>query len=106
MPNSRYETQLFQEQLEDIRRSDKNAAQRIDKVLDRIVQTPQLNDGQLRGPRSGKFKKKAVDQKYRIVFSYCQFCIKTKKERCECCKQRPDDSVILEEVFPRSEGYD
>lgn len=106
MANQRYETQLFQEQLRDIRQRDKQAGHQIDRVLERIVSNPELNDGQVKGPLSGHFKKKAVGRKYRIIFQYCQWCMKAKNEKCAGCEEREDESVILQEVFLRRDGYD
>jgi hypothetical protein len=106
MANARYETGLFQEQMAEIRRKDKRAAEQIDAVLERVVSNPQANDGQLKGDRAGRFKKKAVEKKYRIVFASCRYSLQTKKQKCEGCAEREDDSVILEEVFLRRDGYD
>src|ERR1700735_1952803 len=100
---ARYETQLFQEQLMEIRKADRRAADQIDTVLDRIVANPQAHDGQLKGSLVGQFKKKAVDRKYRIIFSSCRYCLSTRKEKCADCADRPDDSVILRQVFLRRE---
>jgi hypothetical protein len=106
MANQRYETELFQEQFAAIERADKRAAEQIGKVAERIVSNPQLNDGQLKGPLAGHFKKKAVERKYRIVFRSCQWCLAVKKEKCGDCSNRHDNGVILEEVFLRRDGYD
>jgi hypothetical protein len=102
----RYETALFQEQLADIRKSDRNAAEQIDAITTRLVTTPELNDGPLKGSRNLQFKKKAVQKRYRIIFRYCQHCVRTKKEKCGDCADREDSAVILEEVFFRRDGYD
>jgi hypothetical protein len=106
MANARYETELFQEQMAEIRRKDKRAAEQIDAVADRVVANPELNDGQLKGDRAGQFKKKAVERKYRITFSSCGYCLKTNKKKCVGCEQREDAAVILQEVFARRDGYD
>lgn len=104
----RYETELFRDQLGDVRKRDKRAAEQIDSVLERVVASPQAHDGQLKGDLAGHFKKKAVEKKYRIVYRYCRYCMQTKKKRCEDCEgqDREADSVILEEVFLRRDGYD
>ncbi len=106
MANARYETELFQEQMAEIRRKDRRAAEQIDAVLVRVVSNPEANDGQLKGDRSGRFKKKAAEKKYRIVFASCRYCLQTRKQKCEGCMEREDDSVILEEIFLRRDGYD
>src|ERR1700737_1445394 len=104
MASHRYETELFQEQLAEIRRRDKRAAEQIDAVLARIVSNPEGHDGQLKGDRSGRFKKKVVEKKYRVVFGSCQYCLRTKKKKCDECAERGANSVILEEVFLRQHG--
>lgn len=106
MANARYETGLFQEQMAEIRRRDKRAAEQIDVIVARIVSNPEASDGQLKGDRAGQFKKKAVGKKYRIIFKSCAYCMKTKKEKCVGCEEREDTAVTLQEVFPRSDGYD
>lgn len=106
MANARYETRLFQEQMVEIRRSDKHAAEQIDAIVARIVSNPEINDGQLKGDRAGQFKKKAVGKKYRIIFKSCAYCMKTRREKCAGCEEREETAVTLQEVFPRSEGYD
>jgi hypothetical protein len=106
MPNARYETELFAEQLEELRQDDHRAAEQVDKITARLVANPGLNDGQLKGPLAGHFKKKAVERKYRLVFRYCKWCLAVKKEKCADCATRPDDSVVLEQLFPRKDGYD
>jgi len=101
----RYETELFTEQLQRIRCADRTVAQRIDKILNRILKNPEIYDGLLKGPRAGQCKKRAVDEKYRIVYKYCELCLKLNKEKCADC-DLPDDAVIFREVFRRDEGYD
>jgi len=105
MSYQRYETELFREQLARIRRSDKRTAEQIDQVVDRILANPHNWDGLLKGPRAGQCKKKAVKKKYRIIYRFCELCLKLNKRKCSDC-ELPDDAVILREVFPRAEGYD
>lgn len=102
----RYETQLFQEQLAEIRKGSRREAEQIDAVLQRIAEHPEANDGPLKGPRAGQFKKKAVDRKYRILFKWCRHCVRTNKQKCSDCIAAEDDAVILQEVFLRKDGYD
>jgi len=108
MPYERYETQLFTEQLAEIRRLDKKAAEQLDGATVRIIEHPEVNDGSLKGDRAGSFKKKAVDRKYRIIWRYCQWCIKVRQGRCQDCAAGafPESVVILEEVRLRRDGYD
>lgn len=106
MPNQRYESELYQEQIAEIRRRDKRAAEQIENVVARIVSNPQGNDGALKGDRARSFKKKAVDRKYRITFRYCQWCLAVPKDRCNDCANRAPEGVIIEDVFLRRDGYD
>ncbi len=106
MPNQRYETELYQEQIAEIRKGDRKAAEQIEAIVGRVIANPHINDGSLKGNRARSFKKKAVDRKYRITFRYCQWCLKVPKERCGDCAAREEQSVIIEDVFLRRDGYD
>jgi mRNA-degrading endonuclease RelE of RelBE toxin-antitoxin system len=101
----RYETELFAEQLQRIRRLDKVTAERIDRVLSRLLENPEMYDKLLKGPRAGQCCKRAAGQKYRIVYKYCKLCLRLNGKKCAGC-DLPDDAVIFREVFRRDEGYD
>ncbi len=101
MKNERYETELYQEQFKKIQKQDGAAAERIEAAAQRLVQYPHTYDGALKGPWSGHLKKYVGKNKYRIVFKYCEHCLKTTKEKCQDCTL-PDNAVVLCAVFPRS----
>ena len=101
-----YETELFAAQMQKLR--DKALWDQFNKTVENLIEHPELADSSLRGPRSGSFKKKFFHERYRIIFRYCEYCLKTKKKQCSDCAQesRPPNSIVFEEVFERGEGYD
>lgn len=105
MPYTPYETELFTAQKAEI--TDKEIREQFDTAVARILETPEANDGQLKGDRSGEFKKKFFNKKWRFTFRYCKFCVKARKRRCEECEvgKFPDDALIFIDVFNRRDGY-
>ncbi len=85
-----------------------NVRERLEEALKKILDHPELHDGQLKGPLAGHFKKKAAKKKYRIIYRYCRFCLQTKKAKCKDCAEAniPDNAVIFCEAFLRGEEYD
>src|SRR5258708_3399309 len=106
MANVRYDSDMYIEQLADIRAGDKRAAEQIDMISARIIEHPEVYDSALKGPRAGQFSRRAADQRYRIVFSTCQWCLKVRKVKCAECADRDDNAVTLLDVFLRGKGYD
>ena len=101
-----YESALFGSQMQRLRRKD--LLEQFDDTVAKLIEHPELNDGQLKGDRTGTFKKKFFHKRYRITFKYCEFCLKTKKTQCSECAQenRSARSITFLEVFERDEGYD
>ena len=101
-----YESELFYKQMQKLR--DKTLVEQFDETVEKLMEHPELNDGQLKGDRAGTFKKKFFHRRYRITFKYCEFCLQTKKKQCTDCEQegRGPKSIIFLEVFERDEGYD
>jgi len=106
MANDPYESELFYEQMQGLR--DKKLFEQFNETVEKLMEHPELNDGQLKGDRAGTFKKKFFHQRWRITFRYCGFCLQTKKEQCADCLQekRTPNSIVFLEVFERGEGYD
>jgi len=101
-----YESELFSKQMQNLR--EKALSEQFDETVEKLIEHPELNDGQLKGPRAGTFKKKFFHKRYRITFKYCAFCLQTKKKQCEDCERekRSAKSIVFLEVFERGEGYD
>lgn len=101
-----YESELFSKQMQKLR--DKTLWEQFNETIEKLMEHPELNDGPLKGPRSGTFKKKFFHRRYRITFRYCDFCLQTKKQQCQDCQEekRPAKSIVFLEVFERDEGYD
>jgi hypothetical protein len=106
MGRSRYETELFMSQMS--RFTDKAVKAGLEDAITKILEHPELSDGQLKGPRAGSFKKKVFQKKYRILFRYCDFCLKVRKVRCSDCaeQKRPENSLVFLEAFHRKDDYD
>jgi hypothetical protein len=101
-----YESELFSSQMQRLR--EKTLWEQFNDAVEKLIEHPELNDGQLKGDRAGTFKKKFFHKRYRIIFKYCQFCLQTKKVQCPDCarEERSPDSIIFLEVFERGDGYD
>lgn len=101
-----YESELFIAQMQGLR--EKTLKEQFDEAVEKLMEHPELNDGQLKADRAGTFKKKFFHKRYRITFKYCEFCLQTRKKQCADCEQekRGPKSIIFLEVFERGEGYD
>lgn len=105
MAYKRYETKLFQEQLESIATKDKSIIKRIEKAVARLATHPDIHDGSLHGTLAGHLKKWVGRNKYRIIYKYCEYCHQVNGKQCEDC-DRPDNSVIFCSVRKRDKAYD
>jgi hypothetical protein len=108
MAYERYQTDLFPEQIDKLCRKDAPLRVAFDDAIAKILETPQANDGQLKGPRSGTFKKYVQNKKYRVIFAFCEHCISVYEgKRCSrCSDEAPTTIVVFIEAFKRDDGYD
>jgi hypothetical protein len=100
-----YETELFTAQKAAI--TDKEIRAHFDAAVLKVLENPEVHDGQLKADRAGTFKKKFFNKKWRLTFRYCKFCLKTKKNRCAQCEGGtvPEDALVFIDVFNRRDGY-
>lgn len=107
MAHHPYESETFSKQFKQLCKKDKPLEKKLNDAIDEILQNPENFDSTLKASRSGSVKKKAVKERYRIIYRYCERCLMTNKKSCADCttQKRPTKSVIFEEVFHRDEGY-
>ena len=99
-------TEHFESKLQKIRENNRKGYTRIKKVIDRILVTPDMADGQMRGPHRGKFKKYVGRREYRLIYYYCEMCRKANRRLesvCDDCETLPDQSVIFFDVYHKNE---
>lgn len=97
-----YPVKLFEERLEDIRKTDPAGYERIMKVIDRLLLNPDDADGKMRGQYNGRMKKYVGRSGYRIIYYWCSLCNKENrrlKEKCEKCGAIPDNSVVFFDLY-------
>ncbi len=104
MPYARHETEQFTGEMAVLRQKDKTTHDKLEKICERIISAPFNYDSTLKGPRSGQLKKKAIEERWRIVYRFCAYCLKVFKKKCNGC-DLPNNAVVFVEVFHRDEGY-
>jgi hypothetical protein len=102
-----FETDLFAKQFRQLCKKDKPLERKLTDTINDIIKNPENFDSTLQGERFRCVKKKAVRERYRIVYRYCERCLVTANHACDDCaaQKRPATSIIFEEVFNRDEGY-
>lgn len=105
MPRQQFKSELFEKQFKQLTKKDKPLGDKLEEAMAKITESPENHDSTLKGPLDGWVKKKAVKERYRFVYKYCELCFERKKERCAEC-QEGAPSVVFREVFHRDEGYD
>lgn len=109
MTMSRYlyqPTPHFSARLEKIKAYDPPGYRRIRNVIDRMLENPDVADGQMHGALRGKFKKYVGRGQYRLIYYYCELCRKGNRrllKACERCETIPDRSVVFFDVFHKNE---
>lgn len=99
-------TEHFEARMNKIRGNDPGGYDRVSKVIDRILQNPDIADGQMHGAHRGKFKKYVGRREYRLIYYYCEACRKYNRRLelvCDDCETMPDQSVIFFDVFHKNE---
>ena len=107
MPYQPYESDLFSRQLKQLCKKDKPLERKLSDTINDIIAHPENYDSSLQGERYLSVKKKAVRERYRIIYKYCERCLTITKQACPDCAadNRPKGSIIFEEVFNRDDGY-
>ena len=105
-PYTYYPTKYFTTRLKKIQRKDPAGYRRIEEVLERLLENPDLADGRMTGIHHGRFKKYVGRREYRLIYYYCALCRKQNKkleEQCGHCERVQDNSVIFFEVYHKNE---
>ncbi|MDE3062865.1 MAG: hypothetical protein KGJ51_07360 [Acidobacteriota bacterium] len=79
----------------------------LDAIGD-IVAHPDNFDTPLKADRNRSVKKKAIRERYRIIYRYCERCFAVHKNLCDGCEMaldNPPKAIVFEEVFHRDDGY-
>lgn len=102
-----YRSEMFSKQYKGLTKKDRPLAKQLDQAIADIISDPGNFDSSLKADRKRSVKKKAVKERYRIIYRYCERCIQVHGSRCADCVAHgfPVESVILEEVFNRDSGY-
>ncbi|MFH1957535.1 MAG: toxin [bacterium] len=99
------ETKQFSESIENIKGQD---LKRIQKTIDRLLDTPDLTDGPYHGEHRGKFKKYVGKSGFLLVYTWCERCIKNRLQEylnCAFCGTISEKSVIFFDVVKKADAY-
>ena len=99
-------TKAFEHKLGKIKKSDPQGYQRINKVIGRILDSPQEPDGVMKGVHHNRLKKYVGRGDYRIIYHWCEQCRKeqvTRELQCESCDQVKDHSVVFFDLYHKNE---
>jgi mRNA-degrading endonuclease RelE of RelBE toxin-antitoxin system len=108
MAYSIYRTDLFEKQLRNLCKKDKPLEKLLLGVINDIASHPENFASSLKAERNRSVKKKAVKERYRIVYRFCERCFVVHKDMCDGCEMNgnnPPTIITLEEVFRRDDGY-
>ena len=101
-----YPTRGFTVQLEKIRKKDPAGHKRILGVIDRILENPGDADGVMKGEHRGRFKKYVGRRDYRLIYYYCELCLKPNRNlliACEDCEKIERSSVIFFGIYHKND---
>jgi len=99
-------TDQFSRKLEKVKRFDPSGYKRIRQVIERLLAEPNDADGKMQGIYRGRFKKYVGRRDYRIIYYWCELCLKENRrleKECESCKVIPDNSVIFFDLYHKNE---
>src|SRR5256885_15073086 len=102
MPHQHFESELFGRQFKQLTKKDKPLKEKLEEAIEKILENPANYDSKLRADLDGWVKKKAVKERYRLIYKYCGLCTESKKERCAGCSEGAP-CVLFREVFHRDE---
>ncbi|MDH3348110.1 MAG: toxin [Desulfobulbaceae bacterium] len=103
-----FATDHFQTRLKRIKRRDPSGYLRIRQVINRVLENPAEADGKMIGLHHGRLKKYVGRGEYRLIYYYCEKCIKANErlsEDCGYCTRVDDNSVIFFDVYHKNESH-
>jgi hypothetical protein len=101
-----YPTKHFTVRLKKIKSRDPQGHTRINSVINRLLENPDIADGRMTDTHHGRFKKYVGRREYRLIYYYCELCRKHNKrleKKCGHCELVTDNSVIFFEVYHKNE---
>lgn len=96
----------FSRKLDQVHSSDPQGYERINKIIDRLLEDPGNADGKMKGLYHGRFKKYVGRRDYRLIYYWCRLCRKENErleEKCDGCDELPDNSVIFFDLYHKSD---
>ena len=99
-------TPKFRAKLKKIAKANRPGYQRILRVIDRLLKTPEDADGVMHGMHHGRYKKYVGRRDYRLIYHWCESCRRAGKKlarECGLCGQVDDNSVIFVDVYHKNE---
>ncbi len=99
-------TDLFAKKLKQIKTTDPTGYQRIQKVIDRLLNEPNQADGKMTGLYNGRYKKYVGRRDYRLIYYWCLLCWKENRrldKNCENCQTIQDNNVIIFDLYHKKD---
>lgn len=96
----------FAKKLDLVQQKDPPGYSRINKVIERLLESPENADGKMRGLYNGRYKKYVGRRDYRLIYYWCRLCRKENKkleQKCTGCDELPDNSVIFFDLYHKSD---
>lgn len=96
----------FSRKMGQVMSDDPQGHNRIKKVIDRLLVTPDISDGKMRGFYNGRFKKYVGRKEYRLIYYWCRLCRKENRRlesKCDGCDELPDNSVIFFDLYHKKD---
>ena len=94
-------TSHFTKKLKHLRKADPKSYGRIQKTIERLLLEPERADGRMVGLYHGKLKKYVGRRDYRIIYYWCDLCLKESKKYH--CGVIPDNSVIFFDIYHKKD---
>lgn len=96
----------FSRKMDQVKENDPPGHIRITKVIERLLDAPDMADGKMRGLYNGRYKKYVGRKDYRLIYYWCKLCRKENRrleKKCIGCDELPDNSVIFFDLYHKSD---
>jgi len=94
-------TEHFSKKLLHLKKQDPHGYKRVRKTIDRLLAEPNDADGKMVGLYHGRLKKYVGRRDYRIIYYWCDLCLKENKR--QHCGVIPNNSVIFFDLFHKKD---
>lgn len=104
--NIRYSSK-FDKSIKKIKKQAPSRVKRIEQVVNFLIKNPETFDKPLTGKRNYKLEKYVGKKDYRILYRYCNYCIKHKQkdvETCRDCKEvlKSGGGIMFLDIFKKN----